>query len=240
MLISTAALLLLWGIISYIVDNPVTIPTPLDTLKALFRIVSDQYFVVRVFESLKRIVFSFMIAFGLGLVLGLLSGAFTSVYYLLKPLMLIQRAVPTMGVILLALIWLDREIAPILVCVLVVLPIIYSAVVTGVREIDPKLMEMTSIYTFSNRKKLKHLYIPSIWTSLVSVSSSALSLNVKIAIAAEVLSQPKHAIGTGFVMEKVALETAGVLAWSIIAISLVALFQWLIEIGLSKWKISKR
>lgn len=240
MLISTAALLLLWGIISYIVDNPVTIPTPVDTFKALMRIVSDQYFIIRVIESLKRIVISFMIAFGFGVVLGMLSGAFTPVYYLLKPLMLIQRAIPTMAVILLALIWLDREIAPILVCVLVVLPIIYSAVVTGVREIDPKLMEMTSIYNFSNRKKLKHLYIPSIWTSLVSVSSAAISLNVKIAIAAEVLSQPKYAIGTGFVMEKVALETAGVLAWALIAIVLVALFQWLIEVGLGKWQINRR
>lgn len=40
-LLSTIAVLLLWGIIASLVDNPVKIPSPLETLKALKIIVTD-------------------------------------------------------------------------------------------------------------------------------------------------------------------------------------------------------
>lgn len=222
------------GIIASLVDNPVKIPSPLETLKALKIIVTDDVFYIQILTSIKRFLTGFSISLLLGVVLGMLSGFFTPIYYLLKPIVLTQRAVPTMGVILLALIWFNREVAPILVCVLVIFPIIYSAVVSGIRQIDKQLLEMAVIYELSGKRKLRHLYLPSIKSSLLSVASAAIGLNIKINIAAEVLSQPRYAIGTGFQMEKVALNTAGVFAWSIVAILLAGFFEWLIAAGFEK------
>lgn len=233
-LLSTIAVLLLWGIIARLVDNPVKIPSPLETLRALKIIVTDDVFYIQILTSTKRFLTGFSISLLLGVVLGMLSGFFTPIYYLLKPIVLTQRAVPTMGVILLALIWFNREVAPILVCVLVIFPIIYSAVVSGIRQIDKQLLEMATIYELSGKRKLRHLYLPSIKSSLLSVASAAIGLNIKINIAAEVLSQPRYAIGTGFQMEKVALNTAGVFAWSIVAILLAGFFEWLIVAGFEK------
>lgn len=235
MFISTVVLVGLWWILAWIVDSSIKIPSPYETFQNMVKIITNPYFALQLFNSLRRILLGFTISFVCGVALGMISGFSDPVYYLLKPLILIQRAVPTMAVILLALIWLNRESSPILVGILVIFPIIYSAVVSGIREIDVKLMEMADIYHLSLGRKLRHLYFPSIRSSLASVSAVALGLNIKISIAAEVLSQPKHAIGTGFQMERVALNTAGVLAWSFIAIILAGILEVILGWMLSKY-----
>ena len=224
-LLSTAIILLLWWLAAATVNNSVTIPSPIETIKALMEIITSKYFLLQVLGTLKRALSGFAIAFISGVVFGVLSGVFSPIYYLLRPLVIAQRSVPTMAVILLALIWLDNAIAPILVGVIVIFPIIYGAVVNGVREMDVQLLEMAQIYHLSRKKKLRHLYLPSISSSLRAVAAAAISLNLKITIAAEVLGQANNAIGTGFQLEKVSLNTAGVLAWAMIAI----LIGWLLE-----------
>jgi len=227
-LFSTALVILLWGIFANAVNNSIKIPSPSETVLSFIDIVKSEHFLIEIISSLKRIFLSFIISFFSGIGLGVVAGFVKPVYYLLQPIVLTLRAMPTMGVILLSLIWLNREIAPVLVGILVIFPIIYSSVISGVRNIDKQLLEMTQIYDFGKKKKFIHLYIPSIRSSLVSVSAAAISLNIKVSIAAEVLSQPQYSIGTGFQMEKVALNTAGVLAWSIVAIILAGFSEWLI------------
>lgn len=229
MLLSIVIILILWKVISFIVNRSIKIPSPEETFKALITIITGKYFLLQMVASLRRILIGFLVSFVMGLVLGVLSGLFDPIYYLLKPIILTQRAIPTMAVILLSLLWLNREMAPILVGVLVIFPIIYSAVVNGIRQIDKKLLEMCQVYQIKCKRRLLHLYLPSIQSALLSVSAAAVSLNVKIIIAAEVLSQPKYSIGTGFQMEKMAFNTAGVFAWAIIAILLAGVLEYLVS-----------
>ena len=240
-LISTVVVILLWWIAASIVKDSVTLPSPQETVLALLEIMASKTFLLQVFGTLRRAMFGFAIAFGAGLVLGVGAGISTPLFYLLKPIVLTQRSVPTMAVILLAIIWFGRELAPILVCVLVIFPIIYSAVVNGIRNIDQQLLEMATVYHISKRRRLVHLYLPSIRSALFAVAAAAVSLNLKITIAAEVLSQPGLGIGTGFQIEKSVVNTAGVIAWAIVAIVLGALLEFLVSpkfVGMVKRSIS--
>ncbi len=233
MLFSILAVILIWEIASIVVGNEVKIPSPQSTLKALVLIVSDKSFFTKLTNTIGRVLISFSLSFTIAVVFGVVAGFFKPFYYLLKPVLIVQRSIPTMAVILLALIWLNREIAPVLVGSLIVFPIIYTSVVTGIRSIDTKLLQMTNVYKLDNKTKIKYLYLPSIKKSLISISSVAISLCIKVTIAAEVLSQPKNAIGTSFQMEKVSLNTAGVFAWAIIAITIASFFEYLISM---KWR----
>lgn len=218
-----------------IVDNSVKIPSPVETLKALLVIIRHPKFLLQVFNTLERTLIGFTIAFISGLALGIVSGLVQPVYYLLRPLILAQRSVPTMAVILLALIWLNRELAPILVGVIVIFPIIYSAVVTGIKNIDRRLLEMAQVYHLSRKKRLRHLYLPSITASLRAVAAAAISLNLKLSIAAEVLSQSGNAIGTEMHFEKMVINTAAVIAWAFIAIILGWLLETLVSLRFTAW-----
>lgn len=232
MAVSIIALILIWAFVAFIVDNEVKIPSPYATLLSFIEIVRDGKFFLRLGNTLFRVIISFTISFSLAIFLGVLSGFINPIYYLLKPLLLLQRSIPTMAVILLALIWLNRELAPILVGGLIVFPVLYTSVVTGIRAIDKKLLEMVKVYKLDFKRKLKCLYIPSVKEAIISISAVSMSLCIKVTIAAEVLSQPRFAIGTSFQMEKVAVNTAGVFAWSFIAIIIASIFEYLVGL---KW-----
>ncbi len=228
-ILSIVILLFLWQIFAMVVQNEIKLPSPYDTYISLIDIVSKDNFLINIMGTIKRTFISFFISFVLGITLGMLSGFYDAVHYILKPIMLVLRSTPTFVIILLSLIWLGREISPILVGFLVVFPLIYNAVEDSIKNVDNKLLEMTKMYCFSKKKKLKYLFIPTIKSSLLAISATTIGLNIKVCIAAEVLSQPKYAIGSGFQMEKVALNTAGVIAWTIIAILLSALCEYIVS-----------
>lgn len=228
-ILSTVILLLLWKVISLIVGRSIIIPSPEKTFLEIISIIRADHFITVILNTFKRMLISFSLSFLLALKLGMISALFDPIYYLLKPLILIQTAVPTMAIILLALIWLSSELAPVLVGFLIIFPIIYSAVVQSVKEIDDKLLEMAEVYRFSPLKKFKKIYLPSLKSGLLSISSTAIGLNLKVIIAAEVLSQPKNSIGTYFQIERATLNTAGVFGWAIIVIAMAFVLDLLIS-----------
>ncbi|MCC5909365.1 MAG: ABC transporter permease subunit [Clostridiaceae bacterium] len=224
-ILSVMILLLLWKVASVIVDKEILIPSPESTFMEIIRIIQSPNFIVSVMNTLKRALIGFAIALAAGVSLGMVGGFYKPSYYLLRPLVLIIRAAPTMAIILLALIWLQSEKAPILVGFVVIFPVLYENVVQGIRNVDVKLVEMMDIYDIKKLDRLKDLYIPSIRSYLNSGMAAAMGLNLKIIIAAEVLSQPRMSMGTSFQIERVNLNTAGVFAWALITIMLAGILE---------------
>ncbi len=217
--------LLLWEILAQFIRQEIIVPTIGQTLHQLWTIVTADYFFQAVGATIARVGMTFFIDLGAALVLGCLAGLSLKVEQTIKPLEIAMRAVPTMGVILLSLIWLESETAPVFVCSLIIFPILYRSVVEGIRNIDPQLREMHDIYEIPLRKRIRGFYFPSVKPFLSNGIKAAMGLNVKVMIAAEVLSQPNVAIGTYFQIERARLNTAGVLAWSLIVIALAAVFE---------------
>lgn len=228
-LLSIGISIILWKAISLWVGKSIIIPSPEETTVALIGVIKNPEFNIAVYNTMKRIFIGFSFTFILSLVLGMVSGFYSTVYYILKPVVTVFKAVPTMAVILLAIIWLESEAAPILVGFLVTFPLLYQNVVQGIVNIDSQLVEMAKVYKVSKIKMVREIYLPSIKSYLLAGISTALGLTVKIVIAAEVLSQPKISIGTSFQMEKSNLNTAGVFAWAIIAIFIAGAFDILIK-----------
>ncbi len=228
-LLSIGISIILWKVISLWVGKSIIIPSPEETIVALISIIKNPEFSIAVYNTLKRIIIGFTFTFILAVILGMVSGFYNPVYYILKPVVTVFKAVPTMAVILLALIWLESETAPILVGFLVTFPLLYQNVVQGIVNIDKQLIEMAKIYKVGKIKMIREIYLPSIKSYLLAGISTALGLTVKIVIAAEVLSQPKISIGTSFQMERANINTAGVFAWAIIAIVIAGSFDILIK-----------
>lgn len=228
-LLSIVISIILWKIFSLWVGKSIIIPSPEETWSALIEIIKNPQFNIAVYNTLRRIIIGFAFTFTLSVILGMAAGFYSPVYYILKPIVTVFKAVPTMAVILLAIIWLESEVAPILVGFLVTFPLLYQNVVQGIINIDTQLIEMAKVYKISKIKMIKDIYLPSIKSYLLAGISTALGLTVKIVIAAEVLSQPRISIGTSFQMEKSNLNTPGVFAWSIIAILIAGAFDVIIK-----------
>ncbi len=229
LVISILTLIVLWQIVALIIAKPIIMPTPLETFRAFLEIVSTEWFFIAVFSTVRRMVLAFIVTLVSAITLGMVAGFYRPFNYMFKPIITTFKAVPTMAVIILAIIWLDSELAPILVSFLVTFPLIYQNVVNGIQNVDPKLIEMVQLYNVGKAKTVKEVYLPSIQSYLMAGISTAVGLNVRIIIAAEVLSQPRISIGTAFQIERANLNTAGVFAWSIIAIIIVGVFEIVIK-----------
>lgn len=229
-IISVTSLIILWQLLAMWINSPILVPLPRETAVVFYNIVSSPFFFETVFTTFMRMAIGFAITFSSAVVLGMLAGFISPIYYLLKPIVTLFKAVPTMGIILLAIIWLDSNVAPILVSFMILFPLLFQNVVHGIQNIDPKLIEMASVYKISRINKIKNIYLPSIQSHLAAGISTAIGLNVRIVIAAEVLSQPNVSIGTAFQIARANLNTAGVFAWSIIAIMLVGLFELIVRL----------
>ncbi len=234
--LSILAFIGVWKAISVILNKEILVPSPETTLSSLIHLLGQQYFWTAAGHTLLRTFTGFAIALVSALVMGILAGFFKPLYYFFKPFNVIVKAMPTMSIILLALIWLNSEKAPLLVGFLIIFPILYGNVLEGIHNIDGQLIEMAAFYKVRKRRIITELYLPSISSYLFAASTAALGLNLKVMISAEVLSQPVFAIGRQLQMEKIYLNTANVFAWTTVVIVLVALFDY----GLKKLRDIRR
>ena len=212
--------LAVWKGASLAVGRSIILPSPEETAVEVVRIVLSPTFLPVFGATILRVVVSFALSLGASLVAGIAAGLWRPVEDILQAPITVMRSVPTMGVILLSLIWLDSEGAPLFVSALVTVPIMYAAVVGAIRSIDRSLGEMHEVFRVPFSRRLLHFYLPSVAPHLRAGTAAALGLTVKIMIAAEVLSQPRMGVGTMFQIERARLNTPGVFAWCIIVIIL--------------------
>lgn len=227
--LSVAGSLLAWQFASLAVDSALILPGPAQTVSEAGRIIQNPDFPGILAASFGRIGISFVLALGLALLLGIPAGIVPRIEQLLSAPMRVMRAVPTMGIILLSLIWLSSEGAPLFVCTLVVMPLLYGGISGAIRAIDPGLIELHKVFPVPLSRRIFRFYIPAILPAFTGSLVAALSLNVKVMIAAEVLSQPRLAIGTAFQIERAQLNTPGVFAWCLIVILLSAVLDLLLR-----------
>lgn len=224
-LLAVLLLLLLWEAAARIVASPIIIPTPAATLVKLFGLLSTASFWGAVGATVGRGVIGFSISFAAAVVVGVAAGASSIVRSGVSPILTVLRATPVMSVILLALIWFQSDWVPVFVAFLMVFPILCGNIIEGVRNVDAGLLRMAEIYGVRRRRIVIEIYLPSAVPYLIAAMTSAVGITWKVIVAAEVLSQPIHAVGTGLQLAKYRLDTAAVFAWTAVAIALTALSE---------------
>lgn len=225
--ISAVLILIIWIVLSKIIDNEIIFPSIKSTLISLIRIIESPDFLTIIGHSLLRSTVGFIISSLLAIILGVLSSISKLIYNLMVPIISFLSSVPTMAIIILALIWLNNEFSPLFVGFIMVFPILYESVLKGIKNIDTNIINMAKIYRVDKITIVKDIYIPCILISISTIFSSAIGINLKMVIAGEALSQPKYAIGSSLQLQKMYLNTSGVFAWIIIIIVVGKIFEYI-------------
>jgi NitT/TauT family transport system permease protein len=95
-----------YGLAKSGVANPQLLPTPVDVFEALRRLFAVKNFLFDVYQSTFRILFSYVLAIGVALPIGILMGTFPAVAAFLNPLVSPFRYLPAPSFIPLLLMWL--------------------------------------------------------------------------------------------------------------------------------------
>lgn len=242
-ILKTLLIILFWGLVwqalSMIVGNPLLLPSPLTTLGRLFDLAGTLGFYETILRSLFRILIGTTAAVILGVILAMASAKFRFFHDFIAPVMTVIKAVPVVSFILLLLLWLGRSILPSIISALIVLPIVWSNVETGILQTDKSLIELAKVYKMSLWKRIWHIYAPSVLPYFISSLSSSLGLAWKAGIAAEVLALPAIAIGKQIYESKLYIETTDLFAWTLTVIIISLIIEKLIVFGIKKATSSK-
>ena len=209
-----------WFLLSLLVDRELLLPGPLQVLQKLGTMMLTGAFWSSVALSLLRILGGILAALILGVLLAVLTEHSSLAKALFSPLMLLVRSTPVASFIILALIWLGRDILPLFISALMVLPVVWANVSAGIAGRDPQLLEMAKVYGLPRGRVFRRITVPSVLPHFRAALSSALGLGWKAGIAAEVLTVPKQAIGRMIYESKLYLETTELFAWTLTVILL--------------------
>ena len=120
--------LIIWEVLALIINNDIYIPTINQTLNSLKEIIVEKRFYLDVLSTIGRTITSFIVAFLLALILGLSSYSFRIVRNFLKPINAFLQSIPNMVLIVLALIWFNKDNTPYIIGFAVVFPILYDTI----------------------------------------------------------------------------------------------------------------
>lgn len=223
--ISCIILLFLWQIIALKINNDIYLPTLGQVFLSIKEIILEEGFILNVFSTISRCIVSFVIALVTAFILGIISYSFNIFKNFLTPITSLASSIPNMVLIVLTLIWFNKESAPYIVVFIMVFPVLYDAVLGSMKNIDKGILEMANLYKISKKDKIFKIYLPSIKFSLLSILSSTISLGFKIVIAGEVYGQPVYGIGAMIQSEKVNFNTTAIFAWIIIIVIISSLLN---------------
>jgi len=223
----------LWQLIAVITNNDIYIPRIQQVIEAIKIIFMEQDFLKVILSSFYRTILSYILALVFSMILGVLGAVYPFFQYLIQPINSFAKTIPTMVLVVLLLVWFDKDITPFAVGFAIIFPILYEGVRNGLMQIDKKIIDMTKIYEVSLKDKIKKIYFPVMKFYFMSIFVSTLSLTFKVVITGEVYGQPKFGIGSQIQLEKVNFNVAGIFAW-IVIIVFISLFLEIINKLLKK------
>ena len=216
--LSCIILLCIWQVVALKINNDIYLPTLGQVLISIKEIVFTDRFLIDVVATLSRCIISFAVALFVAFVLGIISYIQPWFKNFLTPITALASSIPNMVLIVLALIWFNKESAPYIVVFIMVFPVLYDCILGSMKSIDKGILEMADLYKIGQKNKILKIYLPAIKFSLISILSSTISLGFKIVIAGEVYGQPLYGIGAMIQSEKVNFNTTAIFAWIIIIV----------------------
>ena len=218
----------LWFLLARIVGQELLLPSPLQVLQKLLSLIRTDTFWLTVGRSILRIFTGLLSGTVLGILLAVLTEHCPSARLLLAPLMTLIKSTPVASFIILALLWLGRDILPAFITALMVLPVIWSNVSAGISGQDTQLLELSRVYRLSRLSILRRITIPSVLPYFRSALRSSIGMGWKAGIAAEVLTVPRQSIGKNIYEAKLYLETGELFAWTLTVILLSLIIERLL------------
>ena len=224
-----------WQIASMWLGQEILLASPVSVIRRFFELIFTGDFWHSAGFSFGRIVLGFSMALILGILLAVLAFLSRTVEILVNPVLTAVKSTPVASFIILCLIWIPSRNLSVFISFLMVLPVIYTNILEGIRQTDRQILEMAKVFQVSMGRQIRYIYVSQILPYFVSACRLSLGMCWKAGVAAEVIGVPKGSIGEKLYNAKIYLETPDLFAWTIVIIVisfvLEKCFLWLVRKG---------
>ncbi|MDE5990503.1 MAG: ABC transporter permease subunit [Clostridia bacterium] len=231
--------LAVYAIVSKAVGIELLVPSIPNIIKKFFLLFAQSSFYKAVAGTVGRAALSYFLSFAFAIILAVATKMCPYLRRALSPIILLVRIMPTMSIILIALIWFNSFQSTILVAFCVIFPMLYTSFCDAIESVDKDLIEMSKTYKVDRKSMIFKMYLPQALPVAFTGIKSSIGLNLKLVIAAEVLAQTAGSIGVYMQLSKIILDTSTLLAWTAVAIILGGIFE-LIVIVIEKKAVKGR
>ena len=226
--------LAVWQAAAMAIGQEVFLVSPVQALCTLLQLLPQAGFWQRVAFSSGRILLGFALGVVVSVVLAVCAARWQAVDILFAPVMQLVKATPVASFIILALVWVRGASLSVLISFLMVLPVLYGAVRTGLASADVQLLEMARVFRLPLGRRLQAVWLPAVLPAFRQGCSVALGICWKSGVAAEVIGLPNGSIGDALYRAKITLSTGELFAWTFVIILLSAGFEKLFLFALDK------
>lgn len=223
--LAVAVALVVWQIAAMCIHQKVLLVTPVEVLWRLGTIWKEPHFWTIIWFTFYHIAGGFVLGAILGIGLAAVANRFRIVEALLWPWMATIKSVPVASFVVICLIWLSAQHLSVFISFLIVLPVMYQNVLTGLRSVNRGMEEMASVYGMSVRKKLRYITLPQLAPFLISGFTITTGMAWKAGVAAEIIGTPGGSVGQQLYLAKIYLDTDDLLAWTVIIVAISVLSE---------------
>jgi len=232
--LSVVFLLVVWWILASasVFRTSRVIPAPTEVLWYMGRELRDGNLIAPIFNTLGRVLISFSISFGLGLLLAVLASKSEIVRHFVTPIVTVLRAIPTVGAILiLIVVFRSSGTIAIIIAGLMLFPLLYEGFLTALKEVDKGLLEMARVHRVSFARQIGGIYIPSMLPYIFGAAIASISMGLKVVIAAEIMTIPiLGSMGTAMQSANQGLQFGRLFMWMVVAVLVGFLLEGIIRL----------
>lgn len=217
--------LLVWQAAAMTVDLRIVLVTPLEVLRRMCDIWKEPGFFETLWFSFRHIAAGFFLGLILGGIFASLAGKHSWVETLLWPFMVTVKTVPVASFIVICLIWLRTESLSVFISFLIVLPVVYSNLLEGIKSEDPGMKELAAVYRLPMHRRMIYVHLPQLKPFIFSACSTSLGMAWKAGVAAEIIGTPDGSVGKMLYYAKIYLDTDDLLCWTLVIVVVSVLFE---------------
>lgn len=227
-LLSVLFIILLWTVSSLIIDNSLVLPGISEVILSLKEILSTSTTYLIILLTIVRLILVVLVSLVIAFILAILSYLSDKFESFIKPLFVILKTIPVIAIIVLLLITFGSKTSPYIMTSLVVLPIMYEGLLTSLKNINKELIDDVKTLSNTNWMVLKDFYFPITLNFIMMTLVQSFGIGLKVMVMGEFIAQPNRSIGYILQLERSNLNSSAILAWSVILIILVLLFEILV------------
>lgn len=217
-LLTFLCIVAIWSVASSAVNSEYVLPSVSKTIEALIELFKDADFYLAFGSTFLRVLIAFACSFILAF---LCAGAVNKHKVLSKvinPIVSVLRAFPTVAVVLLLMFWTNSLVAPVIVTMLVVFPVLFTNLCTSFGAVDTDVVQMCALFNVEKKKVFYRVKLPAMLPTLMLSIGSGISLNLKLMVAAEVLAATANSLGSKLSFANYNLQVATMIALVLVTV----------------------
>ena len=237
-LILTAVWILIWQIGTFLVDNPLLLPGPVDTLQALVSMAGEHVFYLNALWTIGRCLLAMVLSFCAGAAGAWGAYQWRPVRRLLALPVAFFKAVPVMAVVIYIILLADSDWVAVIVCFFMCFPVVYTNLLEGLDAAGTEFLELAEVCGLNRKEEIRHIFLPALLPQIKASAELLSGLSWKAVVAAEVLSIPAYSLGYPMLNAKYYLETADLFAYILVIVGLSLLFARAVRHAMAgmEWK----